>query len=274
MDCNTGAQAQVTSHTSPLAAIAIASAIIAAIILLFVLIKRPPLVRTTKIALLFGLGVFPIIAAAGTNVEGFHTTTQRELCGSCHVMGPHAKDSTDPNSTSLAARHARNELFGAENCYYCHRDYGMYGTVLTKIGGMRHIYYQYTEFKDLPLEEATPKIHLAKPFPNRNCMHCHSGENPVFLKVPDHASAIEDIRTDRISCASAGCHGYAHPITKPDGGVEGGAPEAKRPDGGALASAEAGAPASAEAGAPVAIDASAPRDGGPSDAGVKREAGR
>jgi nitrate/TMAO reductase-like tetraheme cytochrome c subunit len=164
-----------------------------------------------KIWLLLGLGVFPIIVAGAGNLQGYETTKARVFCGSCHVMGPLASDSDNHLSASLSSRHARNELFGDENCYSCHEDYGMFGTVLTKMGGMRHVWLYYTQYRNMPIEEAKKEIHLLKPYPNGNCMHCHSTEAEVWLKVPDHKASLLDVRNGHVSCASSGCHGYAHP---------------------------------------------------------------
>lgn len=199
-----------------LTVIALASAVVAALIVLTYLVRRPALGATTKIWLLLGLGVLPLTTAATGNVEGYYQMKHRSFCGSCHVMGPHMEDSDDPKSTSLASRHARNKLFGDENCYACHSDYGMYGTVTTKIGGMGHVWYYYTEYRNTPLDEAKKTIHLKKPFPNENCMQCHSTDGAIWNDVPDHKGALDDVRTGKISCASAGCHGFAHPFTKPD----------------------------------------------------------
>jgi len=189
--------------------------VLAAIILVSFLIRRPPLVGTTKLWLLLGLGVFPLGAAAAGNIEGYQATKKRTFCGSCHVMVPHASDSEDINSGSLASRHARNALFGRENCYVCHADYGMFGTILTKLGGLRHVYEYVTPFRDLSLEEAKKTIHLYKPYPNENCMQCHSTRLDLWQRTPDHKAALTEVRENRISCASAGCHGFAHPFTKP-----------------------------------------------------------
>jgi len=114
---------------SPLSVIALVCAALSAIILVGYLVLHPPLVRTTKVALLFGLGILPIGAAFSGNVQGFEATRERHFCGSCHLMVLHAADSNDPASGSLAARHARNQMFGSANCYMCHADYGMFGTV-------------------------------------------------------------------------------------------------------------------------------------------------
>lgn len=203
-------------HYSPLTLAAFACATLAAIILVWFLVRRPPLDRTTKIALLLGLGVFPIGAAGTANVEGYQATQKRQFCGSCHVMGPHARDSEDAASVGLASRHARNPYFGEMNCYVCHADYGMFGTVLTKMGGMRHVWLYYTEFRGMPLEEARTKVKLVKPYPNTNCMQCHSTNLQGWRGEAEHRSSLEDAKAGRVSCASAGCHGYAHPTTKDD----------------------------------------------------------
>lgn len=201
----------------PLVLIACACAALSATILIGFLVRRPLLDSSTRTALFFGMGALPICAAAAANVQGYEATQKREFCGSCHVMIPHASDSVDVKSIGLASRHARNANFGKKNCYTCHADYGMYGTVLTKLGGMRHVWLYYTEFHDMPLAEAREKIHLRKPYPNANCMQCHSTQLQGWLGSADHRAATQDVREGRVSCASAGCHGVAHPTTKSQG---------------------------------------------------------
>jgi hypothetical protein len=203
----------VTFPTSPLSVVELACAALSATILVAYLVFRPPLLRATKIALLFGLGVFPIGAAFAGNVQGFEATKEREFCGSCHVMALHRADSDDAGSGSLASRHARNPMFGSENCYVCHANYGMFGTVLTKAGGMRHVWLYLTEYRNTPLDEAKKTIHLREPAQmNGNCMQCHSTQDALWLQVPDHKASLEDTRAGRMGCASEGCHGFAHPF--------------------------------------------------------------
>ena len=204
----------VDALSHPLRDIALAAAFLAALVLVGFLVRRPAVHGVAKAWLLLGLGVLPITSAMAGNLQGYETTKAREFCGSCHVMGPYKADSENPASPSLASRHARNQLFGAENCYACHADYGMFGTVTTKLGGLRHVWLYYTEYKDMPLAEAKKSIHLVKPYPNENCLQCHSTRLDVWRKVPDHLSSLEDTRAGRISCASPGCHGYAHPFSK------------------------------------------------------------
>jgi cytochrome c-type protein NapC len=132
-------------------------------------------------------------------------------------MTPYEADSENPASTSLAARHARNDVFGADNCYECHRDYGMFGTVTTKIGGMRHVYEYTFHYRNMSLDEARDKIHIRHPFQNGSCMQCHSTHNPLWSKVKEHASLTDEVRAGTTSCASDGCHGPAHPFSKASG---------------------------------------------------------
>jgi hypothetical protein len=211
----------VTFLGSPLAVLELACAGLSAIILIAYLVFRPPLGRTIKLWLLLGLGVFPIGAAFAGNVQGFEATKERAFCGSCHVMALHRADSDDRASGSLASRHARNAMFGNENCYVCHADYGMFGTIVTKAGGLRHVWLYLTEYRSTPLEEAKKTIHLREPSKmNGNCMQCHSTDDALWLKVPDHRASVDDTRTGRLSCASAGCHGLAHPFFRAPGAAD------------------------------------------------------
>jgi nitrate/TMAO reductase-like tetraheme cytochrome c subunit len=198
----------------PFLAGALLCAAAAAVLAVWFLLRRPALTRTTKLVLLAAIGVLPLATAATGNVAGFEATKARGFCGSCHVMTPYQHDSEDHHSTTLAARHARNELFGDENCYACHADYGMFGTVVTKLGGLRHIYEYALHYRNMPLDEARATIHIRKPFQNATCMHCHSTAGPSWNAVKDHVSLIDRVGT--VSCASAGCHGPAHPFSKPE----------------------------------------------------------
>jgi hypothetical protein len=194
--------------------IALVAAVIAAAIVLFYLWRKPAFTLATQLWLLFGLGLLPLITAGFGNAAGLHATKQVQFCSSCHVMLAHTADVLDINSQSLAARHGRNASFGEEACYTCHADYGMFGAVFTKINGMQHVYHYLKTYRHKTLEETLPELHLYKPFANGNCMQCHSTQNRLWLNIEDHASALADVRSGKVSCASAGCHGYAHPFSK------------------------------------------------------------
>lgn len=193
---------------------AVACAALAALLILWFLIRRPALTRTTKIVLLFGVGILPLGTAGTGNIAGYNATKSRRFCGSCHVMTPYAQDSADPKSETLAARHARNELFGEENCYACHADYGMFGTITTKLGGLRHVYEYMFHYHDMPVDEFLATIKIRRPFANATCIHCHSTETPLYNKVSEHTSLIVEVRSGTVSCASEGCHGPSHPFSK------------------------------------------------------------
>jgi cytochrome c-type protein NapC len=87
---------------------------------------------------------------------------------------------------------------------------------------MQHVYHYLMTYRNKTLEETLPELHLYKPFPNGNCMQCHSTTNRIWLNIDDHAAALDDVRSGKVSCASAGCHGQAHPFSKPtpDAGLE------------------------------------------------------
>ncbi|ACY18748.1 NapC/NirT family cytochrome c [Haliangium ochraceum] len=203
-----------TLISNPLAAFAVLSALLAALLLGWFLLRRPALGPATKLILLMGIGVFPIATAGTGNLMGYEESKSRNFCGSCHVMQPWVQDSNDLASLTLASRHARNPNFGDHNCYACHADYGMFGTVVTKLAGLRHVYEYNLRFRSLTLDEAMPRIHLLGTYPNRNCMQCHSTLVPGWENVPDHAGLAAELRADQVSCVSAGCHGPAHPFSK------------------------------------------------------------
>ena len=202
-------------HSSWLTIISLVAAAGAAAILLTFLVRRPALDLGTKLWLFVGIGALPTIAAVTSTVSGMEATTHREFCGSCHVMTSHYLDSSNPASQSLAARHSRNPFFGDRACYVCHADYGMYGYPVTKAGGMRHVYlYYFGGYSKMSLAQANREIHLVKPYDNLNCRQCHTTTAQVWRRIPDHESLRVELESNRVSCASAGCHGTAHPFTK------------------------------------------------------------
>ena len=200
--------------SNPLVWLSLAAAGGATVIILWFLVTRPALTLAVKILLLFGIAVLPIGAALSGNVVGFSVTTERQFCASCHVMEPWTDDSADFGSRTLASAHARNPWFGHKNCYTCHTNYGMFGTVTTKMAGLNHVYMYLTQFSDTPLDEALRTIEIYEPFRNRSCMQCHSTYGPAWTDVKDHRGVAEDVRAEVVSCASEGCHGPAHPYSK------------------------------------------------------------
>lgn len=200
--------------SDPFLLLGLGTASLSAVVLLWYLVRRPATTRATKVALLFGIGLLPIATAGNGNVAGYHATKAVEFCGSCHVMTPYRDDVRDGASASLASRHSRNEAFGHESCYACHADYGMFGTITTKMGGMRHVYEYVLNYRTMPTERFLETIEIRSPFPNATCIRCHSTANPGWNQVGDHASTLAEVRAGVLSCASDGCHGPAHPFSK------------------------------------------------------------
>ncbi len=200
---------------TPMGALAVAAAGISLLLLLHHLIVRPKLTGGTKLKLLLGLGVFPAVTAIGSTATGLHHTTEREFCGGCHVMGAHLADVENPESMSLAARHGRNPMMGKVACYTCHANYGMLGYPLTKLTGMAHVYNYYLGgYRSWPLEKFLGEVRVAKAFPNSNCQQCHSGTLKSFKDTKEHRAMAEELAANKVSCASPGCHGVAHPFSK------------------------------------------------------------
>ncbi len=209
----------VTSLGQLLKLTALAASVIAIIILVWFLVRRPPLGRLTKVLLLFGLGVMPLAVALTGNISGFEFTLQRQFCGSCHVMLPYTEDAEDPRSTSLAAVHSRNAAFGEESCYNCHANYQLFGAMTTKVNGLKHLYYYITQYANTgPYGEGGPKIHMYEPFENSMCMRCHSTLATRWLGVEDHAGVLEDIRKGETMCIDCHTGEKIHPRAFSHGG--------------------------------------------------------
>ena len=200
------------AHAPWLTGAALVCTVLAAAILIWFLIRRPRLVTSTKLMLLLGMGALPIATAFTGNVASFTYTTTRTFCGSCHVMTPFTRDAADPASDSLPARHSRNAEFGEHSCYVCHANYGMFGTVLTKANGMRHVYEYATRYHSMTIEEALPLIEIYTPFSDSTCTRCHSMAGRTWREQLDHRGLAESLRQGTVSCLSEGCHGPAHPF--------------------------------------------------------------
>lgn len=184
---------------------AIACAAASGVVLLGYLIRRPPLNRTTRVWLFVGLGPLPIAAAMAGNVSNLEVTKKREFCGSCHVMVPYTDDAASPHSQGLAAKHSKNAWFGDESCYTCHADYGMFGLVVTKIGGMHHVWDYYTGDWDAP-GHRPPQLY--KPYDSKACKQCHAQSGPREpLEHKVHRAGIE---SGAVGCGKVGCHGPPH----------------------------------------------------------------
>lgn len=154
-----------------------------------------------KILLLFVVGVAPLLLVLSTVQLSFRRAETRAFCSSCHAMTPWVSDLENRASDALAARHFRNRWIPHDQCYTCHVDCDFMGPVRAKIDGMRHIVSYYTGIG------RTGPIKLYKPFPNENCLQCHSlaaGFNGEAV----HQEVMAKIRAGQVSCIK--CHNEIH----------------------------------------------------------------
>jgi cytochrome c-type protein NapC len=112
------------------------------------------------------------------------------------------------DSEFIPAVHYQNNYVPREEaCYTCHTDYVLYGTLKSKLRGLRHLAVQY--FGSIP-----DTIKLYKPYQNRECLHCHGGARK-FLSAGAHRGEenfFADVTTGKRSCLEAGCHDVAHNV--------------------------------------------------------------
>jgi nitrate/TMAO reductase-like tetraheme cytochrome c subunit len=203
--------------------VALGCTVVAAAIIVWYLVRRPPLGRVTKVLLLLGLGLLPVLVALTGNIAGYEFTLSRAFCGSCHVMGPYIRDASDPKSQSLAAIHSRNHKFGDQSCYTCHADYEIFGAITTKLTGLKHLYFYITEYAGTgPDGEGGPPIELYKRQDldkgkisqaafnqrmNAVCEQCHSTYAATW--VEKHGDFAADVRSSSQICID--CHNEIHP---------------------------------------------------------------
>lgn len=154
--------------------------------------------RTLMIVSMFAL---PVVVVLGTGSTVLETTKTVESCSSCHVMDPFVNDLSNPESSTLAARHFKNKWISEYQCYTCHTTYGAHGTFEGKRDGFRHWLLFVTRTWDEP-------ISYSGSYPNINCTTCHA-DTQKFADVPSHQALSEKLRADEVSCTS--CHGPAHP---------------------------------------------------------------
>ena len=181
-----------------------------AILLLVVMALRPSVTRSRegKILAFVSLFILPVLAAMGGTSAHMERSKETKFCLSCHIMEPYGRSLHVDDPTYIAARHYQNNRVPRDSaCYTCHTDYGMYGDIKSKIRGLRHVYIQY-------LGTAPNPIKLYNPYNNRECLHCHEGargfEGGVMHNL--EATTMQDIKSNKISCTSSGCHEVVHNV--------------------------------------------------------------
>lgn len=179
------------------------------IVLLIVLLRAGPLTATTagKILAFLGFCGLPVLCGFWGLYEHLERSKQTSFCLSCHIMEPYGRSLYADAPAYIPAAHFQNHRIAAdEACYTCHTDYAMYGTVKVKLHGLRHIYVQYFSAPMNP-------IRFYEPYNNRECLHCHAGARS-FEQGATHSALMEDIKSNRMSCLSSGCHDMVHNVAQ------------------------------------------------------------
>jgi len=151
--------------------------------------------------LFVSVGLLPVMVAFLSFSHGLEASATVASCGSCHVMTPFVKDLHDVGSDTLAAKHFKNRYIRENQCYTCHSDYGLDGTIKAKIAGLGHV-WRYTTGR------YTVPIKIAEPYPNVRCLGCH-GESQKFLNAAGHPKEeMHNLMDGTVPCIA--CHGPAH----------------------------------------------------------------
>lgn len=156
---------------------------------------------------LLSLCIFPLALLAVGNFAVLEYAKEERFCGSCHVlMQPYIDDMHNGESRSLAALHFKDRFARGTECYSCHANYGVHGTLEAKIQGLEEVYRYVTRTYELPLK-------MRAPYENALCLQCHA-EARRFTDAFDgiHVKLSEELRTGVIRCV--GCHKLAHDIPR------------------------------------------------------------
>jgi hypothetical protein len=150
--------------------------------------------------LIVGLGVFPIVTGMVGTVLVFERAEHVEFCASCHLtMQTYVDDLRNPQSSSLAALHYKNQYIPTNQCYQCHTSYGMHGTVEAKMSGMIDTFKYFTRTYKLPVK-------MREPYKNDDCLKCHATSAKW---LPLHGDFKEVLFSGDMKCMD--CHGNEHP---------------------------------------------------------------
>jgi cytochrome c-type protein NapC len=178
-------------------------------VLIATIVLRPSLTASPggKIFAFVAFCVLPIVCASMAASEHLQRSEQTSFCLSCHVMESHGKSLYVDDPSYLAAVHFQNHLVPADQaCYTCHTDYALYGGVVAKFRGLRHIYIQY--FGTVP---DPAKITPYSPYDNRECLHCHLGARS-FESNAVHMAIMDTLKSNQMSCMTSGCHDTVHNV--------------------------------------------------------------
>jgi nitrate/TMAO reductase-like tetraheme cytochrome c subunit len=156
---------------------------------------------SSKWMLFTGICLLPTPVMLLSTAVGLEQSKNVEFCMSCHVMKPFIDDMRNPTNKTLAALHYKNRYIQREQCYNCHTDYGILGTMEAKMTGLRHILKAGTGSYTLPIK-------MAKPYDFSICLDCHAN-SAKFDKEAAHDGVVKETMTHKSSCLA--CHDSPHP---------------------------------------------------------------
>ena len=163
--------------------------------------------RTGWYVLLAGAAIVPVSVSVGGTVAGVAASSETRFCLQCHEMQAYGKSLFVDDPDSVVAAHYQNRRVPRDTaCYQCHQNYAMFGTVKTKLNGVKHVWVHY--LGDIPED-----IELYEPYPNSNCLHCHD-DGRQYLAVDAHQENAAELESGSTSCLD--CHDVAHDLEKVD----------------------------------------------------------
>jgi nitrate/TMAO reductase-like tetraheme cytochrome c subunit len=155
----------------------------------------------SKWMLFIGICMLPTPVMFLSTAVGLEQSKNVDFCMSCHVMKPFIDDMRNPASKTLAAIHFKNRYIQREQCYRCHTDYGILGTMEAKKQGLGHIWKAGTGSYKLPIK-------ISKPYSFTICLDCHA-DSARFEKVALHDGVIKETVAGKSNCLD--CHDSPHP---------------------------------------------------------------
>jgi len=177
--------------------------LIEGVVLARLLRKKGSLKPKVKRLAFLSIIAIPVMIVFTANYHVFETSKTVEACMGCHVMKPMGNDMLNQESQTLAARHMTNNWIKENQCYGCHKDYGLNGTFKAKVDGYRHLMRYITKTYTEPI------IYRGE-FDSNNCLNCHQG-TPAFDKLKVHQPVVLNMKKEDSSISCMNCHGQAHP---------------------------------------------------------------
>lgn len=147
--------------------------------------------------------VMPVAVALPAAQADFSGMKTQTFCGRCHEMGPYAQSLHSEDEESVPAIHYQNNWVPQTTaCYSCHTDYTVFGGVLAKWNGLRHMYVHY-------VTGPPPKIKLYGTYNTQNCLYCHGpAKNYLESKTHTRKTSIAELQSGKKSCLE--CHDVTH----------------------------------------------------------------